>query len=248
MTVYSAHQPDLLPYSGFWYKMAKADLFDLKIWDQYVHKGYQRRVKMRDIWVTLPLVKGPATEPIISKRITEDAPAHLADEIVKRYTHAKKKPPHWDKYGPMICDEIRGSRTDSLWELNLRLILLVRDILGIETPLTFSRPAPRGMTGSAGIVSVIQAFKGPMEYLSGAGGRSYMGDCEEFTEAGIPVIWSRHEAVTGDSVLSLIFDYEDPLSVVLAEHDAPHEHTDEQTDRHAGRATIHHDFPRGAQQ
>ena len=124
----------------------------------------------------------------------------------------------------------------------------MRDILGIETPLTFSRPAPRGMTGSAGIVSVIQAFKGPMEYLSGAGATLYMGDCEEFTEAGIPVIWSRHEAITGDSVLSLIFDYEDPLSVVLAEDDAPHEHTDEQTDRHAGRATIHHDFPRGAQQ
>ena len=36
MTIYAAHQPDLLPYSGFWYKMAKADVFDLKIWDQFV--------------------------------------------------------------------------------------------------------------------------------------------------------------------------------------------------------------------
>jgi hypothetical protein len=249
MTVYAAHQPDLLPYSGFWYKMAKADLFDLKIWDQYVHKGYQRRVKMRDIWVTLPLVKGSATDPIASKRITDEAPTHLADEIVKRYTHSRKKPPHWDKYGPMICDEIRGCRTDSLWELNFRLILLVRDILGIETPLTFSRPATPGLSGPAGIVSVIQAFAGPMEYLSGTGARSYMGDCDEFTEAGIPVHWSRHEAVTGDSILSVIFDYADPLSVVLAEHDAPLEHTThQQTDRDTDRATIQNDFPRGAQQ
>ena len=63
----------------------------------------------------------------------------------------------------------------------------------------------------------MQAFAGPLSYLSGTGGRTYMGDCEEFDEAGIPVIWSRHRAVTGDSILSVIFDYEDPMSVVLAE-------------------------------
>jgi hypothetical protein len=65
-----------------------------------------------------------------------------------------------------------------------------------------------------------------MEYLSGAGGRSYMGDCREFTEAGIPVEFSRHHAVTGDSILTVLFDYDDPMSVVLAEEPAdPIEHT-----------------------
>ena len=229
MTLYSAHQPDLLPYTGFWYKMAKADVFDIKIWDQFVDKGYQRRVKMRDQWVTLPLVKTSATDPINTKRVTEAAPRHLADEIVRRYTHAKKKPPHWDKFGPMICDEVLSIKTDLLWELNFRLIMLVREILGIQTPLTFSRPAAPGLRGSAGIVSTIQAFNGPMEYLSGVGGRSYMGDCREFTDAGIPVVWSRHQAVTGDSILSVLFDYQDPMSVVLAEgdHDSDGSTTDQ---------------------
>jgi hypothetical protein len=101
------------------------------------------------------------------------------------------------------------------------LILLVRDLLGIQTPLTFSRPTAPGTRGSAGIVSVIQAFKGPMEYLSGVGARSYMGDCREFTDAGIPVIWSRHQPVTGDSILTVLFDYEDPMSVVLYEGEPP---------------------------
>lgn len=218
MTVYTAHQPDLLPYSGFWHKMAKADLFDVKIWDQHVHKGYQRRVTMRDKWVTLPLVKGPETDPINIKQITPAAPGHLVDEIVKRYTHGARKPMGWDRYGQRICDEVLSIKTDLLWEFNFRLILLVRDLLGITTPLTFSRPAAPGYRGSAGIISVMQAFAGPLEYLSGAGARSYMGDCQEFTDAGIPVIWSRHAPVTGDSILSVIFDYEDPMSVVLAEH------------------------------
>lgn len=217
MTIYSSHQPDLLPYSGFWHKMAKADLFDLKIWDQYVHKGYQRRVTMRGVWVTLPLVKGPVTDPINVKRLSEHAAGHLVDEIVKRYTHGARKPKFWDRHGPRICDEVASIKSDLLWEFNFRLILLVRDILGIQTPLTFSRPAAEGLRGSEGIISVIQAFPGPIDYLSGVGGRSYMGDCREFTDAGIAVLWSRHTAVSGDSILTALFDEEDPLSVILAE-------------------------------
>lgn len=226
MTIYSAHQPDLLPYSGFWYKVAKSDIFDVKIWDQYVHKGYQRRVTMRDEWVTIPLQKGSDTDPINVKRITPAAPGVLADQIVKRYTHGSRRPKMWDKYGPMICDEILSIKTDLVWEFNFRLILMVRDVLGIDTPLTLTRPASAHLRGSAGIVSVMQAFPGPLQYLSGPGARVYMGDCHEFTEAGISVIWSRHQPVTGDSILSVIFDYEDPLSVVLAEHEPDQELTD----------------------
>lgn len=218
--MYTAHQPDLLPYSGFFYKMAKVQgsgVFDLKVWDQFVEKGYQRRVMMRGQWVTMPLVKGSSRDPIFRKRLKPEARGFLADQIVTRYTHAVKKPPFWDKYGPMICDEILSIETDALWDFNFQLILLVRDILGIATPITFSRRASAGLRSSAGIIDVIQAFPPPIEYLSGAGGKSYMGDCQEFTDAGIPVHWSRHHAVTGDSILSVIFDYEDPLSIVLAE-------------------------------
>jgi len=219
MTLYAAHQPDLLPYSGFWYKLAKSDVFDLKIWDQYVHKGYQRRVKMRDAWVTIPLVKGSVTDPIFDKRVTEEAPAHLADQIARQYRYGHSKPKFWEQHGPRICDEVLSIKTDVLWEFNFRLILLVRDILGIQTPITFSRPAAPDCRGSDSIISVMQAFPPPLVYLSGTGGRAYMGNCKEFYDAGIPVMWSRHQAVTGDSILTVLFDYEDPLSVVLAEHD-----------------------------
>ena len=60
--LYSAHQPDLLPYSGFFYKMANADVFDLKIWDQYVNRGYQRRVMMRG-----PLGQHPAGARLLDR-------------------------------------------------------------------------------------------------------------------------------------------------------------------------------------
>ena len=83
--LYSAHQPDLLPYSGFFYKMAKADVFDLKIWDQFVNRGYQRRVMMREKWATIPLEPGSSHDPIFDKRVKPEAAQVLADQVLARY-------------------------------------------------------------------------------------------------------------------------------------------------------------------
>ena len=58
------HQPDLLPYSGFWFKMATCDAFVLSVHDQFQKHGYQRRVKMRDAWCSHQLVGKPALVPI----------------------------------------------------------------------------------------------------------------------------------------------------------------------------------------
>lgn len=211
--IVAAHQPDLLPYSGFFYKLAKADVFDLKIWDQYAQRGFQRRVMMRDRWVTMPVISESSTVPINTLRLDPDrAPAALVDGIRKRYADAK----HWDKYGPMICDEILATRTELLWQFNLALILMVRDILGITTPIGLGRRHTN--KGSAGVIEALRAYGTPT-YLSGTGAKVYMGDCHEFTEAAMPVIFSKHEPVTGDSILTVLMDYDDPLAVVLAERD-----------------------------
>jgi len=219
--IYTAHQPDLLPYSGFWYKMAHADVFDLKIWDQYVNRGYQRRVLMRDRWATLPLEPGSDHDSITVKRVKPEAAATLADTVRSRYGSkgGDGKARFWDyeQRGERVLDEISSIKTDLLWEFNVRLILFVRDLLGIQTPLSLGRPVAEGLRGSAGLISAMQIFPPPLTYLSGTGARAYMGDCAEFTEAGIPVIWSNHEHVTGDSILSVLFDYEDPMSIVLCE-------------------------------
>ena len=210
--IVAAHQPDLLPYSGFFYKLAKADFFDLKIWDQYVQRGFQRRVTMRGQWVTMPVIAESSTAPINTLRLDPDrAPRVLVEGIHKRYRDAK----HWDKYGPMICDEILATRTELLWQFNFALIVMMRDILGIRTPVGLG--CRHTSKGSAGVIEALQAYGTPT-YLSGTGARVYMGDCKEFTEAGIPVIFSKHQALTGDSILTVLMDHDDPLAVVLAEH------------------------------
>jgi hypothetical protein len=212
--IVSSHQPDLLPYSGFFHKMAKADLFDLKLFDQFVQRGYQRRVKMRGDWVSIPIVESPWKAPIYDIRIhPEKAQEMLHRVVVGRYRGAR--------YWKQRCDDVLGLidslNTDKLWHFNVDLILGMRDILGIKTPVAVA-VAPVGGK-SAGLVSVLKRYPAPLTYLSGTGARVYMGDCAEFTEAGITVEWSRHKPVTEDSVLTLLFDYPDPMELVLMEDD-----------------------------
>jgi len=223
--LYAAHQPDLLPYSGFWYKMAKADVFDLKIWDQFVNRGYQRRVTMRGgLWTSLPLEPGSTTDSIFDKRVKPEAAQVLADCIVKRYSKkSHKKGMFWDERGDEVLEMVSSIRTDRLWQFNLELILFMRDKLGITTPIGLGQPVQEGLRGAEGLISAMQAWPGPHTYLSGTGARVYMGDCAEFTEKGISVVWSNHDPVVGDSILDVYFDHEDPLALVLREKTTPEE-------------------------
>lgn len=211
--IVATHQPDLLPYSGFFYKMAKSDVFDLKIYDQFLSRGYQRRVKMRDRWVSVPISPCSQHTPIVDVRIHADEGSQLLANVIRgRYGNS----PYFKTRGPDVIERILDIHTNRLWQFNLELMLMVRDMLGIRTPVACG-PRPQG-SKSVGIVSVLKGY-GADVYLSGSGGKAYMGDCAEFKEAGIDVVFSPHRAVTGDSIMTVIFDYADPLEIVFLEND-----------------------------
>ena len=214
--IVGAHQPDLLPYSGFWYKMATSDVFDLKIYSQFQAAGYQRRVPMRGQWASVPVVGNPRRARICDVAIVpETARETLAKLLAGRYRGA----PHWDDWGPELLALVAADRSEHLWQFNLHLILGVRDMLGITTPVAVGPPA-RGRKNE-GVVAVLQHYRADT-YLAGTGGRAYMGDCHEFDEAGISVRWSEHRPTTGDSVVTLLMDYDDPMSHIMSVH-APDE-------------------------
>ena len=208
------HQPDLLPYSGFWHKMARADVFEIGIYYQFIRRGYQRRVKMRGQWATVPVLGDPWREQIKDVPIDPDAArSTLSRTIEGRYAGAR----YWKLRGPDLLDLVHGIYTDRLWQFNLQLLLGVRDMLGITTPIAVGSPI-KG-TKSEGIVHALQQYGQGTSHLSGPGARSYMGEGREFADAGIELEFSRHVPVTGDSIVSVLMDYRDPLDVILEEED-----------------------------
>lgn len=208
--IVAGHQADLFPYSGFWFKMANADIFDVKIYDQFQARGYQRRVLMRGTWASVPISGGSRQCRIRDIRIDPvKARDNLCAFVQGRYRGSR----HWRRYGDQVIAMIEETDSDLLWHLNFTLILGIRDLLGITTPVGIA-PPPVGR-GNNNLISMLRSY-GATTYLSGQGGSAYMGDCHEFAEAGIEVVWSDHQPSTSDSVLTLIMDHDDPMAAILA--------------------------------
>jgi hypothetical protein len=202
---------DLLPSSDFWYKMAHADLFDLRIFDPLHPSSSQRRVMMRGRWVSIPVVGGAAGTLVSQARILPvETPRVLTELVTERYEGAR----HWSRYGRRVVDLINEVHTDHLWQFNLHLILGIRELLDIRTPVSIGR-APMRPEGD-GPGSVVADYHATT-YLSETAGRAYLGGDDRDERDGLAIAWSAHRPVTGDSILSVLMDHDDPLSVVLAE-------------------------------
>lgn len=204
------HQPDLLPYSGFWFKMATCDTFVLSVHDQFQKHGYQRRVRMREAWCSHQLVGKPAMVPINTVEVAEGWQQRITDVIRGRYAGAA----HFGTRGVELIDRIRAAEGQMLDEVNIAMIEIVRDLLGIATPLVVTEPPTEAATER--LIEQVRMVGGT-SYLAGQGGRAYMGDDPEvrFAEAGLGLEWSQHQHVTGDSIVTLLMDLDDPMAAVL---------------------------------
>jgi len=205
------HQPDLLPWSGFWFKMVNSDAFVLAVHDQLQKHWVQRRVMMRETWVTLPLVGKPHLVPINTVEVKDGWQDHLVDSIRGRYVGAR----HWKARGGEILDRISSVQGSNLAQINIALIEHVRDMLGITTRLIV--PDPPEHAGLERVLEVLQAV-GATSYLSGTGARDYIKDegQRRFDDLGIELVWSDHLKTTGDSIVTVFMDYDDPMEVIAA--------------------------------
>ena len=56
----AAHQPNFIPWAGFWNKLVNSDVFIITAGMQYVRRGFSNRVIMSDngSWATVPVKAG----------------------------------------------------------------------------------------------------------------------------------------------------------------------------------------------
>lgn len=208
-TTVAIHQPDLLPYSGYWFKMINSDVYIIAKHDQFQKHGYQRRVKMRDSWCSHQLDGKPALVPITDVVVLDGWQDRLVNTIRGRY----QKAPYFKTRGAELIERIQGCGGTHLDEVNLSMIHVIRDMLGITTPLAFTDPPPSN--GADRLIWQTLAVGGDA-YLSGSGGAAYLGDDAEqyFADHGIKLMWSDHRHVTGDSIVTVLMDADDPMQWV----------------------------------
>lgn len=195
--IVAAHQPNFIPWLGYFDKMRKADLFISVDHVQMERQGYQNRVRIKtgagDRWITVPVVQESRSERIMDKRIDNSRKGRFkwSRKMFLTLRYAYQSAPYFRHYEPALA-EIFEARWDRLFDLNTRLIELCRAALGIRTPMV---PSSRLNVGGANSEMVLEMCRraGADAYLSGRGASTRYLDVPAFERAGIRVIWQDFE-------------------------------------------------------
>ena len=217
------HQPNFMPWLGYFDRMIRADRFVLLDHVQFERRNYQNRCMIRleddTKWLTVPVVQLSQKETIIDKRV--DNPVDFSGtrwwgpNHFQTLRYAYRKSPYFAYYAPKL-QEILHARWDKLVELNIATLEFAREALAIDTPLV--RSSTLGCHGQkSGLLLDICRRTGATAFLGGMGGSREYLDKEAFADAHMGVAWQQFSHPTypqagtapfmkGLSVLDLLFN------------------------------------------
>lgn len=186
--IVTIHQPEHLPWTGFFHKMSLADAYVILDIVPFTKNNWQNRNKLADragneLWVTVPvLMKGHTTGTIRDMKI--DNSREWRRKYLGRVEQAYCRHPYYPHYAPSLRGIIMRPYT-GLAELNIALIGFFRRVLGIHTPIWLA--SELGVSGKqSGLLLDICRKLDADVYLSGPCGRDYL-DCALFEREGIRI-------------------------------------------------------------
>ncbi len=182
----AAHQPQYLPWLGYFDKMDRVDLFVLLDTVQYRKSEWQNRNRIRTAegwqWLTVPVhFRFPMT--IREVRIDDAASWRRKHREALRIQYARAG--LREEVLPAL-DTLLGQPFADLAALNTRAVKLLAGLLGVRTPILLASDLDALPDGAdERLIALCRRF-GCSTYLSGAGGRGYM-DLEAYRRAGVRV-------------------------------------------------------------
>lgn len=190
--ILSAHQPNYLPYLGFFDKVARSQIFVILDTAQYVKGGpfgwiNRNKIRTKDgsLWLTVPvLTKGKFTQSIIDVKINNKT--NWEEKHLKSLTQNYNKAPYFKKYFDFLQD-VYNKNWEKLADLNIYLIMHIIKQLGIQTKIMKSSQLDLKTKGTQLLVDLCQYF-GTDTYLSGIHGRDYL-NAGLFNENNINLIF-----------------------------------------------------------
>lgn len=190
------HQPDYLPYLGFFQRLLNADLYISLDHVQFVHsnRSWTHRDKIKTPqgakWVTVAVKKAPRDTPINQIELADtgwrDENLNLFEQNYRKSAYFAEVMPHIHLLYSMQCE--------LLCEFNIASIEMLMDLLDVRVPWIFSSELdPQGVKNEL-LVDLLLKSHGT-NYLSGVGAKNYF-DPEPFACAGIEVEWQKFEHPT----------------------------------------------------
>lgn len=196
MTIAVIHQPQYLPYLGFFHKLNQGDIFVVMDNVQFMRRGIQHRNKIKtskgEQWLTVPVFHRSREEECINEvQIDSELPwarKHW-NTLVTNYSPA----PYFDRYASEL-QQIMTQEWSYLCEIDITLIQWVMQVLDIKKPIVSLSTLEVEGSKSELLINACKAV-GADTYLSGSGGKNYM-DLSAFEAAEIKVIWQEYNSPT----------------------------------------------------
>lgn len=185
------HQPDFLPWLGYFHRLLQADLFIALDHVQFV-TGTSRSWTHRDMiktpqgakWLSLRVQKAPFGTPIRDILLAPGADWRQDNLNLVRENY--RKSPFFGEVFPRL-EQFYAQPHATMAGMNLASLDLLEEALDVKTPrLISSQMEPQG-TSTAMLVDLLKKA-GATRYISGQGARAYL-DAALFEEAGIELVW-----------------------------------------------------------
>lgn len=191
----AAHQPHYLPWLGYLAKIAEADRFVVMDDLQFEAQNFQNRNRVKinhgQVWLTVPLERGPQSERICDKRIQNQASPkeHWQRRTWETLRIHYGAAPYFGCYAPELAD-VYTRRWERLVDLNLHLLALHCKWLEIETPIVRASSLALEGQKTERILRMCRAV-GADVYLSGRGASAGYLDVGLLERCGVAVEWQR---------------------------------------------------------
>lgn len=190
------HQPNFLPWLGYFNKLARADVFILLDTVQFPMTGgtWMNRVRLlvdkRPAWITVPIVRRAGSlRAIRSTRIDDTRPWRT--KMLRTIEQSYARAPFVDEVLPQVSRLINLD-TDQLAEFNEIGVRALAAAMGLDTSKVI-RASELDVTGRSTdlLVDLTRAVDGTA-YLCGRGASGYQED-EKFARSGLRLIYQEFE-------------------------------------------------------
>ncbi len=214
----SIHQPNYLPYLGFFDKVKKSDVFVILDNVQFVKSGefawqHRNRIRTKEgwIWLTTPVKRNYGqniNEVVVANNDWQEK--HWKS-ILSNYNRTV----NWESLSGEL-KSFYGNKYEKLVDVNIPLIEWISDKLGIKTKVVIASEMglDKELHSTSLIIEIIKQLKGDV-YISGKFGAEYL-DKTVFEDSGIelmiqdfkcPVYRQRYEGfVPNLSVIDFMFN------------------------------------------
>ena len=188
--VVSIHQPNYLPYLGFFDKIKKSDIFVIFDDVQFVRTGkfawqHRNRIRTKEgwMWLTIP----------VKREITKINQVEIADEIwkVKHWKSIKtnyNSSKHWFDYSDFL-EGFYSKNYKLLVDVTIPLIKWLMDQLNVKTKMLIASDMgiDSSLHATDHLIEIIKKVGGNV-YLSGILGKEYLEE-NKFQENDIKLVY-----------------------------------------------------------